>query len=172
MRSAVFSASPPGRFASALVFGFSLLLAIDSPAAVENNFAFDVQVLLSPKAAAKLAALSEKIVIAATYSGEPVPSAEKHANQIGQIDLGAEHAEVPGKSATVHITGDKLKRERLVWIKGPVLLNVNVYSARHSGPDNILSCDFFDGNLREAAAKPLALHCALIVEGTMPKPVQ
>jgi hypothetical protein len=172
MRCVVFSASPRLRSASALVFGISLLLAIDAGAAVENNFAFDVQVSLSPKAAAKLAALSESIVIAATYSGEPVPSAEKHANQIGQIDLGAEHAEIPGKSATVHISGDKLKRERLAWIRGPVLLNVNVYSARRSGPDNILSCDFFDGNLRDAAAKPPALHCALIVEGTMPKPVQ
>ncbi len=172
MRCAGLSASPRRRFASALVFGFGLLLAIDSLGAVENNFAFDVQVSLSPKAAAKLAALSESIVIAATYSGESVPDAEKHANQIGQIDLGVEHTEIPGKSATVHITGDKVKRERLAWIKGPVLLNVNVYSARRRGPDNILSCDFFDGNLREAAAKPLALHCALIVEGTMPKPVQ
>ena len=124
MRCAGLSASPPRRFASALVFGFGLLLAIDSLGAVENNFAFDLQVSLSPKAAAKLAALSESIVIAATYSGESVPDAEKHANQIGQIDLGVEHTEIPGKSATVHITGDKVKRERLAWIKGPVLLNV------------------------------------------------
>src|ERR1700722_14254258 len=104
MRSVVFSASPRRRIASALVFGFSLLLAIDSPGAVENNFAFDVQVLLSPEAAAKLAALSEKIVITESYCVEPVTFAEKHANQIGQIDLGAEHAEILVKSATVRIS--------------------------------------------------------------------
>ena len=45
------------------------------------------------------------------------------------------------------------------------MLNVNIYSARRSGPDNILNCDFFDGNLRDTLHKPLVLHCALISEG-------
>ena len=50
-----------------------------------------------------------------------------------------------------------------------MLLNVNVYSARHSGPDNILACDFFDGNLENAVHKPMSLHCTLIAEGAETK---
>ena len=59
-----------------------------------------------------------------------------------------------------------IRRDRLSDVRGPVLLNVNVYSARHTGPDNILNCDSFDGILQEAVHKPLALHCSLITEKT------
>jgi hypothetical protein len=153
---------------SALLLGSSLF-GMSAASAAEKSFGFDVEISLSPKAAARLAKLSEGIIVSASYSGDPVPSAQKHADQIGRIDLGREQVETPGKAGTVHITGDKVHRERLAWIQGPVLLNVNVYSARHSGPDNILDCDFFDGNLQDAVGKSTALHCALIEEKTQPK---
>ena len=46
------------------------------------------------------------------------------------------------------------------------MLNVNVYSARRTNPDNILSCDFFDGKLSSAVRKTPTLHCTLIEERT------
>ncbi len=132
--------------------------------ASENNFAFTVQITLSEKAATTLAKTSEAMVVSASYSGQPIPTAAKYADEIGQIDLGVENIEVPGKAATVRVTGSKVNRAHVLWVKGPILLNVNVYSARRSGPDNILACDFFDGTLQQAVRKPISLHCSLIAE--------
>jgi hypothetical protein len=137
--------------------------------AVQQDFAFTVEITLSPKASAKLAALHENIIVSASYSGDPAPDAEKHTDEIGSIPLGIENIEVPGKAGTVRVPGTKIRRNRFAWIKGPVLLNVNVYSARHSGPDNILNCDFFDGRLENAIRKPVPLHCSLIEEGVETK---
>lgn len=127
-------------------------------------YAFQVQITLSDKAAATLKRLNEGIVISASYSGDPKPSARRHADEIGQIPLGIQNVEIPGRPATVIVSGSHVKRGRIAWIRGPVLLNVNAYSARHSGPDNILSCDFFDGNLRHAAPRTVPIHCSLIEE--------
>lgn len=142
----------------------ALLLSTVPLRAAEDPFAFAVQITLSAKAAATLARTSEGMIVSASYAGEPLPTAVQHADQIGQINLGLETVEVPGKAETVRVTGTKVKRDRISWIKGPILLNVNVYSARHSGPDNILACDFFDGTLQQAVRQPILLHCSLITE--------
>jgi hypothetical protein len=129
---------------------------------------FDVQITLSQKAAAKLESLPEGIVIAAAYSADPVPSAEVHANQNGQIDLGRETVEISGRPQFTHVAGPHFGDTLMAETRGPVQLNVNVYSARRSGPDNILNCGFFDGNLQAAIRKPLAIHCSLISENADP----
>lgn len=139
------------------------------PAAAGEATAFDIHVSLSDKAAAALAAKSEAIVVLADYSAAPKPSAQKHADQIGRIDLGDEQVEIAGKPGIAPITGSQFKTGRLPWIEGPVLLNVNVASARKSGPDNLLTCDFFDGELANAVAAHVTLHCALIEENTQTK---
>ncbi len=159
-------ATPTGlrRLFLGLICGAMLSASSSSAQTTENGFAFDVRISLSAKAAAKLAALSEGIIVSASYSGTPTPSAAKHADEIGQIDLGREEIEMQGHAGTVHVTGAKVNQKHLPWIEGPVLLNINVYSARHSGQDNILACDFFDGELRNAARQPVSLHCSLIAE--------
>ena len=153
-----------------LAFG-AILLSSCPMAAAENCFAFSVQITLSKRAAAKLVDTSERLIVSASYSGNPIPTAAKPADEIGQIDLGIEDVETPGKAGTVRVTGTKVNQDHLLWIKGPILLNVNVYSARRSGPDNILACDFFDGKLQDAVHKPLSLHCSLIVENAATKHV-
>ena len=158
------------RLKRVVVFACGVILLSTPPAeASKNDFGFTVQITLSPKAAATLARTSEGMVVSATYSGDPIPAAAKHANEIGQIDLGVEDVEVPGKAAIVRVTGSKVKRENLAWVKGPILLNVNIYSARRSGPDNILACDFFDGKLQQAVRQPVSLHCSLIAENAPTK---
>jgi len=129
-----------------------------------DPYAFQVRVTLSDKAAATLKRLNEGIVISAAYSGDPRPAARKHADQIGRIALGIQNVEIPGRPAAVIVSGSHVKRGRVAWIRGPVLLNVNVYSARRSGPDNILACDFFDGTLKSAARRIVPIHCSLIPE--------
>lgn len=115
-------------------------------------------------AAAKLSSLSEGIIVDADYYADPAPGAEKHADEVGRIDLGRARIEISGRAQRVHVAGPHFAHSLLAETKGPRQLNVNVYSARHSGPDNILSCDFFDGLLRDAASHLLALHCSLITE--------
>ena len=147
----------------------TLLLTPLAPAQQQDQpiiFAFDVRITLSDLAAERLKTTREGIVVSAYYTGEPLPSAENRANQIGTIDLGTENREVIGAEGLVRITGKKVDLRRLEWIKGPVLLNVNVYSARRTNPDIILSCDFFDGKLSSAVRKTPVLHCTLIEERT------
>jgi len=127
-------------------------------------FAFQVRVSLSDRAAATLQHLDEGIVISASYSGKPRSSAKQHADQVGQIALGTQNVEIPGKPATVIVNGSSVKRGHLAWIRGPVRLNVNVYSARRSGPNNLLACDFFDGRFRSTSHHPVQIHCSLIEE--------
>jgi hypothetical protein len=148
----------------ALCFGVPLTLSAGAPRTKSEPYAFQVRITLSDKAAATLKSLNEGIVISASYSGGPKPSAKRHADEIGQIPLGIQNVEIPGRPATVIVSGSHVKRGRIAWIRGPVLLNVNAYSARHSGPDNILSCDFFDGNLLHAARRTVPIHCSLIEE--------
>jgi len=146
------------------------LLLLTPPAPAQQDqpiiFAFDVRITLSDLAAERLRTTREGIVVSSYYTGEPLPSAENRANQIGTIDLGTENREVIGAEGLVRITGKKVDLRRLEWIKGSVLLNVNVYSARRTNPDNILSCDFFDGKLSSAVRKTPVLHCTLIEERT------
>jgi len=147
-----------------LLLGWAALSLSSAPAQSSGGTSFDVQISLSQKAAAKLASLDEGIVVAATYSGDPAPVAEARADQIGGIDLGREAVKISGRPQTAHITGPHISDSTLAEIQGPILLNVNVYSARRSGPDNILNCDSFDGDLRQVVHQPLAIYCALISE--------
>jgi hypothetical protein len=92
---------------------FVALLASNPPTrAAEESLAFSVDITLSQKAAAKLAALHEGIIVSASYSGDPAPGAEKHTDEIGRIPLGFENIEAPGKAGTVIVPGTKIKRNR------------------------------------------------------------
>ena len=142
---------PRWTFAALLCLAFVLSISAEPVRTPSEPYAFQVSVSLSEKAAATLQHLDEGIVISASYSGKPRSSAKQHADQVGQIALGNQNVEIPGKPATIIVNGSSLKRGRLSWVRGPVLLNVNAYSARRSGPNNILACDFFDGRLRSAS---------------------
>lgn len=145
----------------------SVLLAYALPAAAQDDMSVDVNVTLSEKAAAKLAADKEGIVVFASYYGDPKKTAEKHADEIGRIDLTPkdEEVEIPGKEGQARISGKTVDAKRLEWLAGPVMVNVSISSARKSSSDNILSCDFIDGPLSDAQKKPVTLHCGLIEEG-------
>jgi hypothetical protein len=144
----------------------SVLLTCSLQATAQGDLSFDVDVTLSKKAAAKLASQKEAIVVFADYYGDPKRSAERHANEIGQISLAPQDEEVaiPGGGGRAHISGAKVDAKRLDWLAGPVKVNVNVASARKSSSDNLLACDFIDGALADVQRTPVTLHCALIEE--------
>lgn len=141
-----------------------VLLTSSLPLRAETPVAFDFNITLSPKAAKALAATKEGITFSASYYGDPKKGAEKHANEVGQIDLGQERTDLPGEPGKVHVSGGDFDAKRLKWIDGPLYVNVNVFSSRKSGPDNILSCDFIDTDLKNVTGQPTTLHCSLIEE--------
>ncbi|MGH8182996.1 MAG: hypothetical protein ACREPH_04980 [Rhodanobacteraceae bacterium] len=53
----------------------------------QDKYGFNIDIVLSPKTAATLAARGEQIMLFAAYFGDPKKSAEKHADEIGHIDL-------------------------------------------------------------------------------------
>ncbi|WP_075290175.1 hypothetical protein [Pararhizobium arenae] len=130
----------------------------------QTPVAFDFNVILSPKAEKALVSAKEGITFAASYYADPKKGAEKHANEVGQIDLGIERVDLPGKPGNVHVTGGDFDPKRLKWIEGPIYVNVNVFSSRKSGPDNILSCDFIDTELKNVTGQVTTLTCFLIEE--------
>lgn len=148
------------------------LLAAASPAlaghaAPKDRYGFDVDIVLSPKAAATLAARHEGLFLFASYAGAPKKWAAKYVDQIGQIDLVGHSVgmNAPGRSGLVRFKGPTIATKRLTMIQGPVLVNLNVASARKSGPDNLLDCDFIDGKLADVRRhSPIALRCGLIEE--------
>lgn len=141
-------------------------LARHAAAADAEPLGFDVNVTLSPRAAAALQKTKEGITVSARYYGDPTPAAAKHANEVGQIDLGGEELRLSARGGPAQITGQGVKRYRLHWTQGAPKVNVNAFSSRRSHADNLLSCDFIDGEVDAVLqAQPLELHCSLITEG-------
>ena len=141
------------------------LAAVAANAAAEQPYGFDVNVTLTAKAAQRLQSEHEGITAWASWYGNPNQAGQPHADEVGQIDLGHDEVRVPGRSGMVHIPGTGLHTNRLKWIDGGVMVNVNVYTSRLSSDKNLLDCDFIDGDLAKVIkAQPITLHCGLIGE--------
>lgn len=151
------------RMAAALASGLVLLAGAATATAEDLPDGFTVALSMSPVAAQKLAKLHEGVVIAAWCAGDPAPGAPRRMTGEGQIQLGDGTVTVEGDTRLVRVNLN-LRRDRLRWVKGDVQVLVNVYSARRSGPDNILECGIYDGPLRKAARAPLNIACRLIGE--------
>lgn len=150
----------------------AMLLAFSLPSiAQDGGMGVDITVSLSRKAAAKLAAEKESIAAFASYYGDPSKKGEKHADEMGQIDLSPtdEWVEISGQGGPLHISGKLVDQKLIQWVDGPVKINVNVISGRKSSSNNLLTCDLIDGPLREAQKAPLAVHCALTSENPQTK---
>lgn len=130
-------------------------------------FGFTVTLSFSARALETLSSLNERVIVAASYSGEPTPEGVAHADEIGQINLGSELVETPAADGPVEVTGSGVLPEMLQWARdGSIAVNVNVFTARLSNEDNLISCDIVDGPLADvrAAAMPIPLACSLIEE--------
>lgn len=125
---------------------------------------FTIDLSLSPKALKTLSERKEKVIVDARYYGYPKPSARQHGDDVGQIQLGTEDVETAPRPGAVRVTGANVLVDRLDWIDGDIMVNVNGFTARKSGPDNLIDCDFIDGRLAAVTAAPVTLHCALIEE--------
>jgi len=136
------------------------------PAHAQGSYpipAFSVQVTLSSKATARLAALREGMTVVAYYTGEPSPAGRRHADQMGQINLGSQEVALNG--STANFSGKTVKATEIEWVKDrDVQLLINVYSARRSGPNNLLDCGIYEDAVAAAAKAPVKIACKLIGE--------
>lgn len=151
---------------SHLLLTVSVLTFIPVAFAVDTNenLGFDIRISLSKKAAAKLQSTNKGITVMASYYGSPRKSARRRVNEIGLIDLGLDTIDRSGGPGLVHITGNTIAAERLEWIQGPAKVNVNILSSRKGDENNILNCDFIDGDVAAIKESPVELHCSLIEE--------
>lgn len=141
------------------------LAALAASGAAQPLPGFDVNITLSAKAAQRLQSAHEGITVWASYYGHPNKAGQHHVDEVGQIDLGHVEVRVPGRPGMARISATKLPTDRLKWIEGGAKVNVNVYTSRLSGDDNLLNCDFIDGDLAVVVtAQPITLHCGLIGE--------
>ena len=126
---------------------------------------FTVNITYSPRAAAEMARRHEGLTVAAYYQGEPTRAARRHANEEGLVDLGEETRTIAGRAGPVIVTGRNLQVARIAWLRpGTLRVNVNLYSARRSGPDNILDCGIVEGLLPQMAGRTHQVRCKLIGE--------
>jgi hypothetical protein len=130
---------------------------------------FDVAVSLSPKAAAKLAAIHESITVAAEFYGEVTDEGRKHhlGDQMDQVYFGKEQKnEISGAGGTTHFDPPPGDPDKLKYVTGAKMqVLINVYTARHVDKDNLLDCGIFQDAVDVAEQTPIKISCKLIGEG-------
>ena len=126
---------------------------------------FAVQVSLSPKAAARLAKPRETIVISADFYGDANAKGRRRENEIGQIVLARTQKDEIAGAGVARFHGPRYDKTLLgdVDANGLQVL-INVFSGRHSSPDNLLDCDLFQDKVSIAAKTAIPIHCKLIGE--------
>ncbi len=132
-------------------------------------YAFDVQLTLTPRTIEKLAGMSEMVTVSGMYWGEPKEAARARADEVGQINLGADDIVVQPASRTVTVPGSAIDPEMLEDIEGAPQVLVNVYTARRAHEDNLINCGIYEGPVSMAQQKPVEIDCDLI-EPPAPQP--
>lgn len=124
-----------------------------------------VTVTLSPAAEAILKSKSEKILIDATYSGDPAASqqAQAQANEFGMVPLG-ENKRTLDAAGSVVFDDDVIDKSRTNLIVGQIQLTINVTSSKTSSPNNLLACPFYWKTLKEASADNIVIACKALSE--------
>lgn len=133
--------------------------------AAASPAAFTIDVSLSPQATARLAN-GEGIVVNTMIAGPATAARQGDADEMGEIDLGTEQVTADGRPGPIQITGASFQPDRLSWIEGSPMVTVNIYTARRTDPDNLITCDpFISGPLAEIAGRVHRVQCRLISEG-------
>ena len=144
----------------------ALSTAVSTPAAgPAHPLARTVRVTVSPAAQAQLTQMRERIIVRPYWYGEPGPGVPTQTEE-GYVDIG-EGADVivpaVGGDARLDATGVATDWATRVGAGGQAMLNINAFSAREGGPDNVLGCDLYDGPAA-TAPEPIAIHCRLLTE--------
>lgn len=116
-----------------------LLIAAAPPPPLQG---FTVTVSLSAKAKARLAKLGESITVSTWYSADARPRTPQAMRDetTDELMLGEEVVRLGAAGGIARFTAKPVRRERLRFAAGPVMVNVNIYTARTKHPDNLLNC--------------------------------
>jgi hypothetical protein len=135
-----------------------------APAAEEKTpYAFEVQLTLSPRTIEKLEGMTEMVTVSGMYWGEPKPEAAVRADEMGQINLGADDIVVQPASRMVTVPGAAIDPKVLASdVRGAPMVLVNVYTARRAHEDNLINCGIYEGPISMAQQKPVEIECDLI----------
>lgn len=130
-----------------------------------SPYAFEVRLTMTPRAAEKLASMNERVIVDAMYFGlaasADAPGVDDHGMEVG---LGSDEVEVAPQNAVVTTPGSGFDPTHIASIKGEPEVLVNVYSARKSHADNLLSCGIYQGPVKMAQQKPVEIQCDLIYD--------
>ena len=141
---------------------------VDGAASASSQFT--VKVKLSDAARKKLIDESETIIVAGYFTGHPKQGTEPQYLDIksGDVVLGDVKQEIrPGETAIfkeLNLNPNALAR---IDSKGPHIL-INVFSGRRSSKNNLLDCDYFDGDFESIRGGESVIRCQLIQE-TFPR---
>lgn len=139
----------------------SLLLCalLASPAlAQETTLTLDIR--FDAASTTALQERGEMVVISAIYVGEPAPGNVLPVDEMGMVYLGAEDYTVYPLNQTIQI-GHSLGTAPIGNVLEP-MVNVNVYSARHTDENNLLDCGIVDGPTESLSKQPQLISCKLI----------
>ncbi len=118
---------------------------------------------MTPRAIEKLETTNEQVNVAAMYFGIPTseaaPGVDEHGMEVG---LGRDDVVVAPANVLVTAPGKGFDATYLASIDGAPHVLVNVYSARKTHTDNLLSCGIYEGPVAMAQQKPVDIQCDLI----------
>ncbi|MCF8509297.1 MAG: hypothetical protein K9G83_11205 [Hyphomonadaceae bacterium] len=133
-------------------------------AAPASPYAFDVALTLTPRAAEKLVSTKERVIVAGMFWGAPNAAAKSTADEMGQIPLGEDLVEVAPENATITVPAASFDPAQLPNVEGAPQVLVNVYSARKTHEDNLLSCGIYEGPVAMAQKQAVDIRCDLIYD--------
>lgn len=144
--------------------GFVLVCFGATGAVSDDDRPLEIRLSYSNAAKATLTRLSEEVVVLATYFVAASPAGMTRSEGNGAIPLGSDTVQVGPAEDAVALSPDDLSDIDPALTQGPIQVNVNVFSARLSGEDNILACDFYEGDLESLRSAGIDLQCFLITE--------
>lgn len=123
---------------------------------------FEVEVTLSPKASERISKTNETIVVDVLLQGTPRKGIKAHLEEDGSFYVGSASREIrPGQVARI----DNLSFSKKIYDQledKDVDVNINVYTGRHSSPDNLITGDMLDGKISTLINKHFKLAHKLI----------
>ena len=129
---------------------------------------FAISVSLSPQADKRLRGLHETIKILAMFDGDPLPGQGHDNASMRDVYLGSDEKLVDSNNIAKFNDTKISQRHWNQLSNKDYYLTINVFSARKTYKDNLLSCGVPEARISTFADKTIEVHCWLIGESTEP----
>ena len=125
---------------------------------------FSIQVSLTKTANEKLIHDKETIIVSALFSGSPKDTLSKEYREMGEMFITEARMELDS-SRLATFTGVRFSRARYDSLADKdIRLLINIFSGRHSGPDNLLDCNILEEKMSAVKGRTFVLTGKLINE--------